>query len=193
MTSSHEIVSNAYAQSVIRIKAHQLCRRADFSRSDMEDLRQEMWLYLVKVARLFNPDRACLETFIARAIDSCVAIILRDRQREKRRAGLDATSLEGTLAGGAEERGPLSRHLVPTDQSRRTGNVPVDPVERLETVEAVSVAMAKLPPKVRSIAKRLMHASPTAVAKEMGISRRQVRNAIDEMEGVFRDAGLGRD
>lgn len=186
------IVSNPYAQSVIRIKARQLCRRADFSESDLEDLHQELWLYLVKVARLFNPHRACLETFIARAVDSCVAMILRDRQREKRRAGFDASSLEDS-AGGAEERGPLSRHLVPTDQSRRTGNVPVDPIERLEVVEAVAVALARLSPRVRAIAERLMHKSPTAVAKEMGISRRQVRNAIDEMEGVFRDAGFGTD
>ena len=47
MAESHDVVSDPFTVTLIRIKARQLCRRSDFSRSDYDDLRQELEQYKV--------------------------------------------------------------------------------------------------------------------------------------------------
>jgi len=191
MASSHDVVSNPYAQSLIRIKARQLCRRADFSRSDLEDLHQEMKMYLLKVGHLFDPSRARMETFIARAINSCIAMILRDRRRDKRRIDVEHVSLEGTELPGDNGTFSLWAQLSTDDLSRRTGQSPVDPVDAIDSQDAFTWAMDQLSADDREIAALVMERGKAGAARERGVSRRQIDNALQRMRRHFEDAGLG--
>jgi len=188
--SKDRIVSSAYAQSLIRIKARQLCRRADFSISDMEDLHQEMRRYLLKVADRFNPDRASLETFIACAIESCVAMILRNRRRKKRQIDLECISLESTEF--TTDTGPtcLWSILSAHDQSRRTGNLPDDPIETLDLRDAVTHVLDQLTDDDRTIAWSVIKHGKAGAARRHGVSRYQINQALRRMRAYFEDAGL---
>ena len=190
MASSHDVVSNPYAQSLIRIKARQLCRRADFSRSDLEDLHQEMKLYLLKVGHLFDPTRARVETFIARAINSCIAMILRDRRRDKRRIDVERVSLEGTELPGDNETFSLWGELSTDDLFRRTGKMPDDPVKAIDAQDAFAWAMDQLCADDREIAALVMEHGKAGAARERGVSRRQIDNALQRMRRHFELAGL---
>lgn len=190
MASSHDVVSNPYAQSLIRIKARQLCRRADFSRSDLEDLHQEMKMYLLKVGHLFDPKRARMETFIARAINSCIAMILRDRRRDKRRIDVERVSLEGTELPGDNETFSLWAQLNADDMFRRTGQMPVDPIDDIDNQDAFTWAMDQLSADEREIAALVMQLGKAGAARQRGVSRRQIDNALKRMRRHFEDAGL---
>ncbi len=193
MARSHDLLSTPYAKSLIKIKARQLCRRADFSSSDTEDLHQQMRHYLLKVAHYFDPDRACLETFVARALDSAVAMILRDRRRVKRRLDLECISLEGSLCAMEEDPTCLWSLLSPDDQTRRTGNAPQDPLEEMEREEAFAHAMSRLHDDDRAIAELVGLYGKAGAARRYGVSRRQVDHALRRMRRHFEAAGLGHD
>ena len=47
-----------------------------------------------------------------------------------------------------------------------------------------------MPPKLQDICLRVMSSSAVAVARELGTSRRQIRNALDEAREYFRNAGF---
>jgi biotin operon repressor len=49
--------------------------------------------------------------------------------------------------------------------------------------------LADLPPHLQEIAARLVSATEAAIARDLGISRRQVRNAVETIRAHFQKAG----
>ena len=74
---ANQVVVSEYARTTIRVKAGQLVRQPGFSRSDLEDVEQELIVHLLSKAQQFDPDRGSLNTFIFRVIDSGVAMLVR--------------------------------------------------------------------------------------------------------------------
>ena len=187
---ARDAVLTAYAQSLIRFKAKQLSRKVGFSRSDEEDLSQELTKHLLARAHRFDPKRASANTFAERVIRTAVAMLLRDRRRQKRAAGFIAQSIEGSSAPSDEGVASLRDTLTEADLGRRIGTSASDP-ERAELIAAVAQAFQSLPAEDREVCRRLMEGTEASVAREMAISRRQVRNAIERIRRRFQAAGLG--
>lgn len=191
MAERRDIVSDPFTVTLIRIKARQLCRRSDFSRSDYDDIRQSMRLYLLEKAHLFDPVRGNLEAFVTNAINTWVGMELRYRERDKRRESYKAVSLEGTPVECNGDVTTLGQVLLEEDGRRLTQTDPQSPVEQLELREAVQHAMQNVQPEDRAI---LIHAAEHGVAsaaRAFGQSRRQVLNALARARIHFEKAGLG--
>ena len=179
-TSARDAVIDASATSLIQFKARQLTRRRGFNRSDHEDLQQQITLHLLNQAHHYDPARGSINTFVARVVDSCVAMILRDARRLKRGAGIRTTSLD--------------------EAALRAGGTPTDEQQEEQVAHKVRSVLDKLPPELQDIARRLMGAndaatdsagvSVSAIARDLGVSRRQVHNAIQKLRSYFEDAGL---
>lgn len=182
-------VLTAYAQSLIRFKAKQLTRKPGFSRSDEEDVAQDLTAHLLAQAHHFDMKRGSANTFADRVIRSAIAMMLRDRRRQKRAAGFVSQSLEQTSV--PQDRDARLRDVLEAaDLARRTGAD--DDAERLsETLGAVVEAFQSLPEELQDVARLLMQGSAVAVARDLGISRRQVRNAIERIRRHFEAEGLG--
>src|SRR5687768_10267714 len=98
---AHAAVLTAFARSLIRIKANQLCRKPGFRACDRDDIAQDLTVAVLKKAHLYDPARGAATTFAARVIESTARQILRDRGRIKRAPGFYARSLEtGTTKVG---------------------------------------------------------------------------------------------
>lgn len=191
MAESHDIVSDPFTDTLISIKARQLCRRSDFSRSDYDDICQSMRLYLLEKARLFDPARGNLEAFVTKAINTWVGMELRHRERDKRRESFKAVSLERTPVECDGDITTLGAVLLEEDGRRRTQTYPLPSVEQLELSEAVEHAMQNVQPEDRAI---LIHAAEHGVAsaaRAFSRSRRQVLNAMARARVHFEKAGLG--
>ncbi|MCK6486564.1 MAG: hypothetical protein L6R00_20840 [Phycisphaerae bacterium] len=186
------IVSDPFTVTFIRIKARQLCRRSDFSRSDYDDIRQSMRLYLLEKAHLFDPARGNLEAFVTKAINTWVGMELRHRERDKRRESFKAISLERTPVVCDGDITTLSAVLLEEDGRRQTQTDPLTSVEQFELRDAVQHAMQDVQPQDRAI---LIHAAEHGVAsaaRAFSRSRRQVLNALARARVHFEKAGLGR-
>jgi len=191
MAELHDFVSDPFTVTFIRIKARQLCRRSDFSRSDYDDLRQDMRLYLLEKAHLFDPVRGNLEAFVTNALRTWVAMRLRYRKRQKRCESHKVVSLERTpveYEGGITSLGAV---LLEEDGRRLTRTYPISEVERFELREAIEHAMQNLEPDDRTLLIQVAARGITSTAKSLGVSWRQVDNAMKRIRANFKKAGLG--
>lgn len=198
MAQGHPVVSDPFTAKLIRIKAAQLCRRSDFSRSDYDDLRQGMVTYLIEKAHLYDPDRGNVESFVTKAVNTFVAMELRFRSREKRAGNYVAVSLERTEIRGPKGVCALRDVASDRDGHRRTGTVPPGhAIESIELVEALAYAMSRLEPDDLELLKHVAEhgwSSASRVWTElMGrpICRRSIERRLKALRSIFEDAGFG--
>ena len=189
-TCRESIVSNPFTVTLIRIKARQLCRRSDFSRSDYDDLRQDMRLYLIKKARLFDPVRGNLKAFVTNALNTWVAIRLRYRNCDKRRESYKAVSLERTTVECDGDITTLGDVLMEKDGRRMTQAHGISAVEHFKLREAIEHAMRNLTPDDRALLTQVAEQSIRSTAKSRGVSYRQVDNAMKRIRDIFKKVGL---
>ena len=189
----HGVYSD-YARTLIRIKARQLSRRADFSRSDEDDIAQDLTLHLLCQAQQFDPSRASAKTFVTHVVNSCVAMILRERARQKRMPdnGTQVQSLESLVNVPDGPPVTLGETISLHDVQRRTGAVSKSEAEVRDNAEAFHHAMQSLPTAVREVCERLKVGSRASVAREMHMSRRRLAAMLAHARQQLEKAGLGR-
>lgn len=99
--------------------ARRLSQRKGFTRSDEEDVQQELWLILLREAKRFDPERASLHTFIDRVVRAAGGMIARRRRRQKRAAGGHVVSLDQRdLSEDGEAGTSLSHQISEADLAR---------------------------------------------------------------------------
>jgi RNA polymerase sigma factor (sigma-70 family) len=193
MAESHNVVSDPFTVTFIRVKARQLCRRSDFSWSDYEDLQQDMRVYLLEKAHLFDPERGTLEAFVTRILRTWVAMQLRYRSREKRRDSFKALSLERTRVECDGDITALGVILVDEDGRRLSRYYTLPETERFELREAVDHAMGNLDPRDQEILTHVAEHGVASASRAFGVSRRQIDNAVSRARTQFEKAGLRPD
>jgi len=187
------VVSDPFAVTFIRIKAKQLCRRTDVSRSDLEDLQQEMRQYLLEKAHLFDPERGNVEAFVTNAINTWVAIFLRRQDREKRRDARRAASLERTQVECNGDVRPLGETILEEEGRRRLQTDFRSDIELFELREDVQHVLAALSQDDRNLLAYVTEHGMTSAARARGTSRRQIRKAMARIRAAFEKAGLAPD
>ncbi len=183
-------ITTDYVQQLIQVKARQLTHKPGFSRSDQEDLEQDLTVHVLKQAHHFDASRGCVHTFISRVVDSALAMQLRSRRRRKRAAGFRSGSLEDAILHGQKGKGSLADMLDEADGCRRSGADARSGQERAELQSDTRRVLAELPPNLQVIAALRGDATDAAIARELGVSRRQVHNAAQAIRAHFEKAGL---
>jgi len=171
MQAPHEVCSQ-YARTLIRVKARQLIRQPGFSRSDQDDIEQDLLLHLLGQVEHFDPTRGSFNTFVARVVDSAVAMLVRERRRQKRTPAGDAIlqSLEVMVDEPDGPPSPLWSIIGTPDLDRRTGAETRSAESIREQTEAIEHAIRTLPPDLRQICQSLRDRNRTDTARELGLS-----------------------
>lgn len=191
MANSQTIVSHPFTDTFIRIKARQLCRRTDYSRSDFDDLQQGMRLYLLEKAHLYDPSRGTIEAFVTNAVNAWVGMDLRRRGRLKRNNGSPTISLEGTTVECEGDTVELGSVLGEDDLLRRTSGGGISEIDKIDMRDAVAHALTTLTDDERDLLRHVVDHGVASAARQRGVSRRQIENALAQMRGRFEDAGFG--
>lgn len=191
MAIRHSVVSHPFTINFVQIKAAQLCRRSDFSRSDNDDLRQEMLLYVWKKAHLFDPARGNIEAFVTTAIKSWVAMELRHRSRLKRCGDYQTVSIEGTTIECDGDTETLCAVLREADLHRHTQQDGLSSIDLIDLQDAVEHAFMMLSPHERDLLTHIAEHGVSSTARKRHVSRRQIEKAVVQMRVRFEDAGLG--
>jgi len=186
-----EALTSGPIKSLLKRKARQVISRPGLTPSDQPDVQQELAMHVLRVAHHFNPARGGVTTFIAKVTDSAAGMIRRRRRRQKRGAGVSVISLERTHVRHRDRKDtPLSQVVGEPDLRRRCGGRATDEQRKAELAVDLANAMEGLTPLQREIALRLASVSEAVAARELGISRRQVRNAVLAIRRHFHRAGL---
>jgi RNA polymerase sigma-70 factor (ECF subfamily) len=190
---SNEVVTE-YARTLIRVKAKQLIRRPGFSQSDQEDVEQDLVLHLLSQSKHYDPARGSLNTFVARVVNSAVAMMVRERKRRKRgiAGGVTIQSLAVIVEQPDEPPTPLATLISADDLKRRTGGNSLDGAELYELVSSVTSAIESLPPELQRICCSLVNRTRSDTVRELGLSRRTFQAAMDQLREHFTRAGFGK-
>lgn len=185
-----EFVLTDYAKNLIEFKAWQLSLRRNFCQSDREEIQQELWRAVMAQADRFDPTRASLDTFLDRVVNSAIAMVLRERERQVRANGFQAASLDVASPDDDCCKSTLAAKVTEDDRLRRLGHERHDEQADRERKEAVSVALSKMPPEVSDVCRRVMGGSISSAAAELKTSRRQVRNSLAIARPFLEKAGF---
>lgn len=191
-SSIQELVVSDYARRLIRFKARQLCRRPSFSCSDQEDLEQELWTHLFVQAPAFDPTRASIDTFVDRVVCSGARMILRERRRGKRSEGFLAQSTDACSSASSPEGDPAPLEIDTESRGRHRGTYSVSELLRAEDRESVEHAIREMPEAIREVCQRVMAGTERSAARDLGVSRRQVRNLLEVARSYLEQAGFGK-
>lgn len=192
--SNHDssIVSHPFAATFIRVKARQLCRRTDFSRSDHDDLQQDMRMYLLEKAHLFDPDRGNIEAFITKTLSTWVAMRLRFQERDKRRDSHKVASLEGTLVECDGGLAPLGAALLEEDGDRRTQSYSIGSLEQVELRDLFERVMQNLKPEDREVLHQVAEHGLRSAVRSLGLSRRHIEKVMARVRRLTEEKRSGR-
>lgn len=183
-------IVTAYARNLIRFKARQLCRRADFHSVEREEVEQRLWLMLTAKADQFRAGRASIDTYVDRIIATAVAMLIREQQCKKRWNGRRTQSLDQIVKNPAGEPEPMSAAISEDDLARRVGQTRSDENEEREVQEAIADALKRMTPDERALCRRVMGGSITSAARDNHISRRQIRRLMHALCPYLERAGF---
>ena len=185
-------VCTEYARTLIRVKARQIVCRPGFSRSDTGDVEQDLYLHLLSQAQQFDPTRGSINTFIARVVDSAVAMLVRERRRNKRAPALGVVvqSVEVMVDQPDGPPAPLGATLSQADAERRTGGDSMSNTEMFELVEDVAHLIDALPPELQAVCRARMDRNRSETERDLGHSRRSLDTAMELIRQHFVQGGF---
>ncbi|MCE9530363.1 MAG: hypothetical protein K8T89_04410 [Planctomycetes bacterium] len=191
MQNSQSII-DGFAQRLIRRKARRLAGRYGFSRSDREDLEQELSLFLVDKLRELDRIIANREAFLTTMLNRFVATLVR-KNRSQRWCRRRELSLS---IGVPDEEGqlvPWERLLSEEDNQARPGHEPLPESERQDLQIDTASVIANMPPRLRRLCRLLRENSVTDCARKLHIPRTTLNDHIRELRPYFEKAGLAKD
>jgi len=184
-------LNDSYIRTLILIKARRLMASPAFRGAEREDVLHDLTLILATRIDQFDPARSQFRTFVSRVLDSAAITLLRGRRRAKRADGLNLRSIETLREHASTDPVTGSAALGEADAARRLGFDVPSPADEFIVRESIREIVAALPPDLAELCRFLREGSEVAAARDLGISRRQVRNRIAELRKRFAAAGFG--
>lgn len=161
----------AFANVVIRTEVKKLRERGVIRRADAEDIASELMAQLLEVWERFDPERGSREAFVNQVVSTRLVSLLRERLAQKRRGTTEPINASDDRLIDRSWSGDGWRHRI---------DLRVD----------LEIAFGMLTVKQRAICDQLLREALSPAAKQMGIARSTLRDAVVKIREVFRDAGL---
>ena len=180
-----------YAARLIQFKAQQLIGRYGFTRSDREDIEQELRTDLVGRLRQFDSKRSQRNTFIARLVEHKVASIIEHRKAGMRDFAREERSLDTWVNvddGGWEQFGDM---LTEEEALKRQGRARRSKEELRDLILDVRSVVDELADDDRALCLLLFDVgSVSEASRTSGIPRSTIYEARDRIQRRFERAGL---
>jgi RNA polymerase sigma-70 factor (ECF subfamily) len=177
------------ALKLIRERVKRLIGRHGFTASDRDDLEQDMALHLLECLRRQQQPIDAPEGFFRKVIADYAVTLVRRRKAEKR----DHRRLSSLHDKVLDEDGEYVERarVIPEDHVQtRLHTASRSRLDEVELVDDVAAVLAKLPPDLRDLCERLKHHSITEVARQLGVPRTTLHDAIRRLRQHFEEAGL---
>jgi RNA polymerase sigma-70 factor (ECF subfamily) len=153
---------------------------------DREDLEQELTAKVLQRLGPLDPRRHH-EALLTVVVERLVANVLRDRRAEKRRVRVRSLAAPAAAEDGPNE---LAAAVGRPEMNARLGVRPRTDEELAQLAADVADVLAALPAELRALAERLKTKSIAEVARDLGVPRTTLYEAIRLLRMRFERAGL---
>jgi RNA polymerase sigma-70 factor (ECF subfamily) len=182
-------LTEGFAARHIRHKAKQVARHAGFSKSDVEDIQQQLVEHVLENVAAFDPRQGHFNVFVKTVVERYTANILRDHcaeKRDRRQTCSLSTIVDEDDCGPIELGDTIGQDAL----DARLGRTTREPHDTASLAADVADVVATLPPELRELCKRLMNTSVSKVARELGVPRTTLHERVRKLRGHFAEAGL---
>ena len=166
---------DCYATWYANKKASALVGEFGFTESDTDDIEQSLIVGLLERWPKFNPKECSAKEFISWAIGRAVADQIREQQRRH--------EFEPT------ENEPIEQLYGDKGQLLPSSCMHADHVPQIDRSIDLEQVLASLPPEIQAVGELLMTGNITNAARELGISRRTVRDRMEKLRIALEAAG----
>jgi hypothetical protein len=180
-----ELYAHPAVVKIIDQQAADLSRQSGFSRSEEDDIRQGMTIYIWEKSHLFNPSRGSVEAFAITALKSWIGMERRRRRRDKRCIDFRAVSLDSTMIECDGESNPLSSVIGEQDGERRRGGEVPDIADRVALLELFHKVQAALTSAERTLLRDVIEHGVAGAARIRKVSRRQINRRLAAIRAKF--------
>ena len=179
-----------YAAWLIRHKARMLVGSAGFTKSDRDDLEQEMVLDLLQRLPKFDSKKAQRNTFVARIVEHKAVSIIEKRTAGKRDWHLCTASLNDRRMTDDGESAERLEGYDMDEYLRQSGQLSRPAEESLGISIDLERIIAVLPPELRVLCERFQSENVAEVSRNTSISRGALYDKIKQIRSLFEDSGL---
>lgn len=187
--SRQHAVLDAEVEKAVFHCARSLVGQAGITRSDIEDVEQELRMELLVYLPRFDPKKGKRTTLVARILKHKAVGLIRHRLAGTRAVASEQRSLDEEIR---TPDGPLSLGDIVTDADRvrRLGNKTVSDQDRVCLEMDLAHIIATLPAELRVLCEEIKHKSFRQIARERGVGKNCVRRRVAKIRRHFRTFGL---
>jgi RNA polymerase sigma-70 factor, ECF subfamily len=183
-------LTDGFAAKLVRRKSWELVGKAGFTRSDREDIEQELKIAVWERFEQFDPDVKHWNMFVTTIVERQVATILEQRSAEKREYCHGVTSLSTRVQDAEGGRTELARMIGEEHLARLTGLVVHDDEADVSLKHDMEAILSKVPAELREVCERLKYESIADVVRELNIPRSKVYRLLEWLRELFEAEGF---
>ena len=180
-----------YIRTLIQVTVKKMIGLHGFSKSDQEELEQQIAFEVIRRRSKFDPVKAQENTFLARLVKHAVADIIAVRKAGKRDYRREEGSLDQWMKDGADKWVWRGDTVTEESAGRRIGGPGALPEELRDLAIDMAAVATTLPDRLRTIYEHFkVCGSAQGVAQATGLHRSSVYDALAQIRQRFEEAGL---
>lgn len=158
---------------------------------DLDDIKQELALQLVREAHRFKPKISSWATFRGTVLHMRMARIIRDRKRPSTRYMISPQiSLEDIYIHGNGENEDMTWFEAINEDGLFTDGTEKPEIPRLGMQIDVAEFIRKLQPPLRNVCLSLQYRNVTETARYLKLSSRSIHRRMEQIRTLMIEAGL---
>ena len=179
-----------YSVNLIRYKTRRLIGQAGFSRSDQEDVEQDLSLHLRRQLPKHNPRKGTVKTFINTVLDNKIRTMVSARLTSQFDFRQHDCSLDEMVEADAGDKVSRAEAIDAEEYLMATGRLNGRTLDVVELRIDVQCAISMLPADLRDLCARLQEKTIVDIAREDGVSRHKIDELRRRIAFLFLEHGL---
>jgi RNA polymerase sigma-70 factor (ECF subfamily) len=179
-----------YAVNLIRYKTRRLIGQAGYTRSDTEDIEQDLSLHLRQQLPKYNPRKGTLKTFINTVLDNKIRTMVAARTTSQFDFRQHDFSLDETIETETGDRVSRGEAIDSEEYLMVTGRLNRKAFDGVEMRIDVQCAVSLLPADLQTLCARLQERTIVDIAREDGVSRHKIDELRRRIAFLFLEHGL---
>lgn len=179
-----------YARTFIKLRAVKLKEILGLSRSDIDDLRQDLTIHLIERMPLYDPEKSTPKGFIVMVLNNRIRTIIRLHRESMEALNLATLSLDEEFSD--DDNQPIQRfETIDEEESLLSaGLIRRRMLDHVEMKADVARFLEKLPKRLLDLCLLLQEKPIAQAARETGLSRQKIHDELVRMRLLAEQSGL---
>lgn len=174
-----------YISRLIKKKARQLTEHHAFTKSDQEDIEQELWLALLQRSGNYDPEKSSFHTFAYKVIQDKISDIIKSNNTLKHLLRLSSSSLDDDVTDFDGDIVARHETIDQNDYMVRTGKLSRSKKELQDLSLDIEQSIAKLPKTIQEFCKNLLFEDVSDISNRTGEPKYKLYRRIGKIRTIL--------